>query len=179
MTKKERVPRVKRGTIPEPKQVHPITALKPRGRGDTHIQRRRFVHDAKAVEIIEKRYQAVELRRDGYTIKQIADTMQIGLDQARNLIVEALNFSIEKTNETIEEHRQLQVERLDKLLSQYMPMAAPGVGIPGANLGAAMMVLSVEARRAKLLALDVPETKKHEITAIREYVGIDPDDVVS
>lgn len=126
---------------------------------------------AKNIRMMERRYQVVKMRKEGYTTKEIADTLGINVVTVRDDIVRLLKQTITETAETTEENRQLQIERLDGLLKKYYGMAEMG------SLAAAATVLAIEARRAKLLALDVPETKKLDVTGIREYVGIDPNDV--
>lgn len=126
---------------------------------------------ARNVQIMERRYQVVTLRKQGYTTKEIADTLRTSVETVRADVVALLRQTISETAETTEENRQLQIERLDGLLKKYYPLAEAG------SLAAAAMVLSVEARRSKLLALDLPEVKKLDVTGIREYVGISIEDV--
>jgi hypothetical protein len=140
--------------------------------------------------MIERRYQVVEMRRDGYTILEIAKSLGVTVETIRKDLTQVLNATIEKTAETTEENRQLQIERLDKLLKEYMYLATsrftkvlnPTTGVVEdkfviGSLAAAQMVLGIEMRRAKLLALDVPETRKLEVSGIREYVGVDTEQV--
>lgn len=163
--------------IPKPTQKHPLTVLKPPKLGRSTTARRKRLTDASGIALIEDRYRAVELRRRGHSITEIANLMGKGKETVRKLIVEALKYAMEKTNESTLEARQLQAERLDMLLNQYISAAAPGPGMPG-NLNAAMMVLQVELQRSRLLALNKPEDKSGGIDEIRrEYVGVDVDQV--
>lgn len=129
------------------------------------------ITSTRAIRMIERQYQVLKLRKEGLTIHAIAEQLKINDSAVR----EALKLVLERIStalvETVEESRQLQVERLDALLLRYMPLAESG------NLSAASMVLMIEARRSKLLALDTPETKRIETTGIREYIGVDLDKV--
>lgn len=136
-----------------------------KGRGTGRILR------SHELRLLERRYQVWKLRKDGYTIRDIAATLGCTDDTVRDdIIVIAKRLSSELA-ESVEESRTLQVARLDALLVKYQTLAEAG------NMGAATLVLSIEARRSKLLALDLPENKKLEVTGIREYVGINLDDV--
>lgn len=141
----------------------------------------------RALRIIEQRYQIANLRRDGNTIAEIAKTLNLGIATVRERLVECLNLAIKETNESTDETRQIQLERLDLLIKTYLPLAtethneivldrATGVQMvvqkPPDPVYAALL-LRVEERRSKLLALDLPEQKRVEETAIRVYVGID------
>ena len=127
--------------------------------------------EAKQLALLERRYQVWELRKQGYSIRDIAGAVQVTEETVRNdIIVLAKRLSTE-LSETVEEARSLQITRLDALLKKYQPAAELG------SLSAASMVLQIEARRSKLLALDTPETKKLDVSGIREYVGINLDEV--
>lgn len=125
-------------------------------------------HDLK---ILERRYQVWKLRKEGYTIHEIAESLKTSDSSVRDDIVTIAKRIASELAETVEESRALQVARLDALLVKYQILAE------GGNMGAATLVLSIEQRRSKLLALDLPENKKLEVTGIREYVGINLDDV--
>lgn len=143
-----------------------------------------------AIRVIERRYQVVGLRRDGYSIKEISDTLNISVETARKDLEFLLTHTIKETAETCEENRQIQIERLDLLIKSYTPLATQWhkevrVNKDGSecviecppNPAYATLILNVEQRRAKLLALDVPETKNINHTGIREYVGVNMEEV--
>ncbi len=163
---------------PRVKRQDQITALRARKRaedgvvtGESKITGKGKLLSPKTVRELELDWQIFEMRRDGHTVQEIATYLGIALSTVRDHIIKVLNRTISETAETAEENRQLQIDRLDSILKQYMPMAT------GGSLAAASMVLSVEARRAKLLALDVPEVKRVDVTGIREYVGVDVEKV--
>jgi hypothetical protein len=121
--------------------------------------------------LLERRYQVWKLRKDGHTIREIAQTINVSEPTVRDDIVTIAKRIASELSETVEESRTLQVARLDAMLVKYQALAEAG------NMGAATLVLSIEQRRSKLLALDLPENRKLEVTGIREYVGINLDEV--
>lgn len=126
---------------------------------------------ATELKLLERRYKVWKLRKDGHTIKDIADLLDVGEETVRDDIITIAKRISSELSETVEESRALQVARLDALLKKYQELGEAG------NMGAATLVLNIEMRRSKLLALDLPENKKLEVTGIRQYVGIDIDDV--
>ena len=143
------------------------------------------------VRIVERRFQVVTLRREGYTVQEIADVLGISTTLVRLDIQETLNQTITETAETTEENRQLQIERLDGLIKELIPLTKAqevdevNTSLEGGfitrlippSIPAALAVASIEAQRAKLLALNVPEVKRLEVSGVREYVGVDVDQV--
>ncbi len=127
---------------------------------------------------IERRYRAVELRKQGYLLREIAVELNVDEGTVSADLRAVLLVLIKETEGTTEENRVLAVERLDGMLKAYYPIASEplvtddGQIIP-MNMAAAQLVLQIEARRAKLLALDVPESKVNPQTGVREYVGVD------
>ena len=121
----------------------------------------------RSVNLLERRYRVWVMRKDGYTLQEIAESLGVSVAAARLDLVAIAKRLVGELAETVEENRQLQIARLDALLKKYQPLAEDG------KLAAAGMVLSIETRRSKLLALDTPETKRLEVSGIREYVGVD------
>lgn len=145
---------------------------------------------AKSIKKVELEYKIVCMRRDGYTVQEVADTLRISTSTVRECVKNCLERAITEMNETTEEHRQLQLERLDSLIKANLPYARgfdtevvdPKTGAlkiikTPPNPAYAQLILSAESRRAKLLALDIPETKKLDITGVREYYGVDVEKV--
>jgi uncharacterized protein YerC len=170
------------------KKSKPVVGLRNRAKSGV---RPHGILAPRAVKHIEQRYQIVQLRRDGFTIREIAQTLGIDDSTVCNQLKKALEYAVSQTNETTEESRQLQVERLDLLLKTYKPFATEWHKEervdPASNARViievppdpkyANLILQIEMRRSKLLALDVPETKKLDVTGIREYTGVDMDKV--
>jgi len=149
------------------------------------------VTSVQSVRIIERRYKVMMMRRDGHSIAEIADALNVAESTVRSDEVEVLNRMASEMSETAAENRQLQIQRLDALLKAYMPIARGYTEIvddpaslsgkrekvypPDPVMGA--MVIKIEERRSKLLALDMPEDKGGALTGVREYVGVDMDQV--
>lgn len=141
---------------------------------------------AENVLMLERRYKVLALRRDGYTYPEIANLLEVSLNTVRRDLEAVMGNIASELTETAEEARQLIVERLDKLLKTYMPFATEFhseakvmdngkeviVEVPPDPVYAAL-VLKIEDNRARLLALNMPETKKLEVSGIREYIGVD------
>ncbi len=173
------------------KQMAPKKVLGFRGKKVQQPTGQGKVLSTRSVREIEDRYRIVTMRRDGYLVREIAETLGITEGKVRDQLQKSLELTINTLQETTEENRELAIERLDNLLRTYMPIAkgyvetVPDPDRPGQtkeitirpNLNAAMFIVNLEARRAKLLALDKPETKKLEVTGIREYAGVDMDAV--
>lgn len=127
--------------------------------------------EARNLALLERRYQVWTLRKDGYTYHDIAQTLGISEFVAREDVMTIGKRLTTELSDSVDEDRQLQVDRLNAMLKKFQPQAEAG------NLAAASMVLAIEGRRAKLLALDRPEVKRLDVTGIREYVGVDMDKV--
>jgi hypothetical protein len=107
------------------------------------------------------------------------------MTSVRHDLVDVLTAAVKETAENTEEARQLQVERLDGLLREFYAQSLSteyqdpdgNTKVTPGSMGAAAMVLAIESRRAKLQALDVPETKNVNVTGVREYIGVDMDQI--
>jgi AraC-like DNA-binding protein len=121
--------------------------------------------------LIERRYRVVQMRREGYRIDEIATTLNCDPSTVSRDLREVLQLTVRDMMETTEEARVLELQRLDEIMKRFYPLAAAG------DMGAAAMVLQIGDRRRKLLALDKPEAKGLEQSGIREYVGVDVDQV--
>lgn len=148
-----------------------------------------------SVRIIQRRHAVITMRRAGHLVEEIASTLSIGVITVREDLQAVLAQAVTETSETAEENRQIEVDRLDSLIKTYTPLAhgfeklvedkdnkvrlADGRIVNGEKLvyvppdiQAAQFLLSLSTRRAKLLALDVPEQKASTETGIREYIGV-------
>lgn len=100
--------------------------------------------------ILQRQLQALELRKQGLTYRDIGDKLSISYQQAHNDVNAELKRLAALTLDCAEELRQLELERLDMLIKGLEPMARVG------NPGAVTAYLRVMERRAKLLGLDAP-----------------------
>ena len=145
-------------------KTRPLKGIRQNGRKPSGVGK---ILSPQSVRKIERRFQVVTMRREGYTVEEISNALGCSLGSIRTDIQTVLNNTIAVASETVEESRQLQLERLDGILKFHYPLAKDG------NLASAQVVLQVEARRSKLLALDVPEVRQIQVSGIREYVGVD------
>lgn len=106
--------------------------------------------DEKAISYTDKKRRALELRRDGWGFKAIADA--IGWKShasAYEAVMKALRDTLQ---EPADELRVLEVERLNKLYEFTMQR------IDKDNLWAVDRALNIMERRARLLGLDTEGT---------------------
>ncbi len=97
-----------------------------------------------------RRKEAVDLRIEGKTYREIAQELGVTPTRARQLVAEALAAIEKDTAESAEELRRLELDRLDQLQSGLWEEAAAG------NLKAVGAALKIMERRARLLGLDAP-----------------------
>lgn len=168
-----------------PKKIANLTAIretKPTGTGKMLA--------AKMARRLELEWEVFEMRKQGHSIQEIAITISEDARTIRNCLEAVMTRAARETNESVEEARQLQMERLDSMLVKYMKLAqgyseevevldpttkkmVRKTVVHGPNMGAASLVLAIEARRSKLCALDMPEVKQVNVSGVREYVGVD------
>lgn len=142
---------------------------------------------AAEVAKIEMQYQIVQLRRNGHTHKEIADALGIAPATVGIYLSDILTNTIIKYQESTEEARQMQLEQIDQLTKVYTPLATEVhnetrvdprtkqevvISVPPDPIYANLLI-NLMNRRAKLTALDMPETKKLEVTGMRVYEGVD------
>lgn len=145
------------------------------------------VTSGKLIKRVEQRRTVMLLRRDGWTYDEISTATGLAQFTIHQIVVECLDMNINELKLNTEQEREIQKNRLDALLKTHLPLAIDShkevrtdrltgleviVEVPPDPIHAGV-VLKVEERRAKLLALDTPEVKKLEVTGIREYRGID------
>jgi len=105
----------------------------------------------KKVSGLQREQQALDLRVMGKSYMQIAQILGISKAGAHNATVRAIKKLQTATNEAAEQVRELEVQRLDKMLAIVMAQVEMG------DLGAVDRALKIMARRASLLGLDAPE----------------------
>lgn len=166
----------------KPKQVKTFRKPRPKRARGKHK-----MYDAQAVAVVERRFQIVNMRRDGWTLADIAKELKLSIPTVSKDLKTVVNETLIVSAETADENRQIQIERLDQLIrtyTQYATQSHKEVRIDAATKQEfiaevppdpkyANLILAVEARRAKLLALDIPEVKKMEVSGIRLYEGVD------
>ena len=114
-------------------------------------------------ELVEKETTIIELRHEGYVWREIATMVDMSIAGVVKAYKRAL---MRHPVAAIEEHRELELDRLDNLQRTYWQPAVAG------NLRAADFVLRVIDKRAKLLGLDAPLKVQAEVVT---YDGSDLD----
>ena len=95
---------------------------------------------------VDRQRQALELRAAGHSFESIAQTIGYsGPSGAYKAVVSALDKTLQEPAENL---RQLELERLDAMLTAIWPQALKGY------LGAIDRVLKIIERRSKLLGLE-------------------------
>lgn len=122
--------------------------------------------------MLERRYQVLELRKNGCSFVEIATILGCSRQTAERDMEEVFAQTADTILDSAPVVRATEMERYMALLKRFQPLAEAG------NLAAAGMVLSVSDRIRKLQAADKPEEKhKAEETGVRVYVGINVEDV--
>jgi DNA-binding phage protein len=111
-------------------------------------QRRKRKHPREDVVRADKQTQALALRRQGLSYKEIATAM--GLRQGRSAWLHVHNGMRAMLIEPAEAVRNLERARYDALQAAYWEKALDG------DIGAATLILKVFTRRAALEGLDAP-----------------------
>jgi hypothetical protein len=109
----------------------------------------------KRVAAAERRTQALGLRKQGKTFAEIGQELGYSEQRAHKVVTEELQRLNAERAEQAAEVTRLELERLDALLAGVWQSAKGGDG-PAID-----RVLSIMARRAKLLGLDAPSKVAH------------------
>jgi len=112
--------------------------------------------DKRGIEGRERHTQALELRKAGYSYQAIGEVMGVTAQRIHAMVMRELVDINETLAEARESVRQMELERLDKML------AALDRGICDGQADAITTALRISAQRCKLLGLDAPA--KVEVT---------------
>lgn len=102
--------------------------------------------------------QALQLRQAGASYRAIADKLGVSLGQAHSYVSEALAALAAENRDKTVELRQLELERLDRMMLAIWPLVVRG------DLKSMNTALKIVAQRAKLLGLEAPQ--QHEVTGL-------------
>ena len=105
---------------------------------------------AQRVTAAEKRAMAMKLRESGLTFDRIGEAIGCSTSRAHQYVAEQLEKLAKQSDEATESLRQMELERLDRMLTACWWMAEAG------DLKAIDRVLKLSERRAKLMGLDAP-----------------------
>jgi DNA-binding transcriptional MerR regulator len=145
------------------------------------------------LESVERRHHILGLRRRGMTYSQISETLasaellaSAGLDwepvhvspsSCAQIVKRYLQKLELEESETRDELRTLENERLDELLRTWLPRAR-GTGQTPPDPKAAVIVMRLMERRAKLNGLDAPSKVDVNLTgSIMHELAIDPEEL--
>ena len=117
------------------------------------------------VKAAEKAHKAFEMRKAGATYKQIGAALGFSPQYAYECITKNLGKMRKDMEQTIEDVREMELERLDGLLLGQWPRAK------GGDSQAANTVVRIMERRSKVMGLDAPA----KIDATQTVVWMDPD----
>lgn len=106
------------------------------------------------VQAAERRTQALELRKAGATYVAIGTALGVSEQRAHRIITAELRRLNARRAEAANEVTRMELERLDALMLAVWQRAKKG------ELSAVDRVLSIMARRARLLGLDAPEKRE-------------------
>lgn len=114
---------------------------------------RRGTNDSRKLTAAQKRARVIELRMAGHTWQTIAD--QVGYANKGGAYKAWQQALAEITREPAEELRQLELDRLDRMLASVWP-AAINPANPTVQHKAIDRVLAIEQARNRLLGLAAP-----------------------
>lgn len=112
---------------------------------------------AEQAAILERQLKALELRKRGLSYREIGKKLDVDHTTAYKDVMKELKRLARERDDSLDELRQLELERLDDLITALEPMAR--VGDPTA----VNSYIKVMERRAKYLGLDAPE--KRDLTS--------------
>lgn len=102
-----------------------------------------------------KRATAIELRKSGRTLQEIADSLQCSKSYAYKLISDSLHELAKQSQQATEEYRELESMRLDALWEKAYIKAMDG------DLAAINTCVRISERRSKLYGLDGCQKVEH------------------
>ncbi len=129
---------------------------------------------AKRILAAQRRIQALDLRLQGKTYRQIGEAMDCSEQRAHKLVTCELARLNARRAEQVEELTRLEVERLDALLAAVWDGAMKG------RRTCIDRALAIAQRRAKLLGLDAPSRKQIgnlNGEPFKVYSGFNPEQV--
>jgi transposase-like protein len=109
----------------------------------------------RVVDVVEKRFAAVALRRQGYTYERIAKRIGISHQTAWQLVIKALEERRRELAEAVDDVRDMEIIRLDKMsVILFKRLDDPENDDPERTVNS---LLKIMERRAALLGLDAPK----------------------
>jgi len=125
-------------------------------------------NDEKRYTTLERRQQALELRKNGYDYKTIGKALGVSSKTAFGYVQKCLEEIRANTHEAAEDVLELELKRLDIAQAALMPRVRDG------DPRAIDTLMRVQERRAKYLGLDA--ANKVEITGKGVIINLTPAD---
>jgi predicted transcriptional regulator len=122
---------------------------------------RRGKQAADSVLAREREKVAIELRKSGATYEAIGDQLGVSAQAAHQHVQRALKRIIDETNETADEVRTIELQRLDRALQAIWRRVLQG------DVHAIDRSIRIMERRAKLLGLDAPTKVEAEVGPVQ------------
>lgn len=111
---------------------------------------------AAAIEREARRSQALQYRRAGLSIREIASRLNCNHQTVHNDITHALQAAIDENTHSADKLRALELDRLDRMLLGLAPLIYPAGNAP-VDLKAMDRAIRIVEQRAKLLGLYAPQ----------------------
>lgn len=112
--------------------------------------------------ITEARQRAMELRRDGWSFREIAFILGVTVSTAYAYVQAELSFLRRKTEEDTLAVRDIELQRLDRMYLNLQP------GIEAGDPLAINAALRIADRRSALLGLDAPSKREKEVPVVSD-----------
>lgn len=132
----------------------------------------------KSILQIEGASRALQLRKRGYSMSEIADEMLIPTSTAAKLVKTGLSHIETDLSESAVEARRLELERLDELIKLANSELKYNCEVPSETFKGIETINKLITQKASLLGLNAPS--KLDVStpqSRREYIGIDTDKV--
>jgi hypothetical protein len=121
---------------------------------------------AQYVRGVETELKAMDLRRQGYSYREIGDELGCSHVTARACVIRAFRRAQKASEEMAVEIVSLELERLDEVFKAIYPLAL------NRDLQAVDRVVAVMKRRASLLGLDKPTKTETHVTGEPGSTGV-------
>jgi len=105
----------------------------------------------KKIKAAERRTQALSLRKEGLTYREIADRMGVGLTRARQLVADGFRRLVKRHDEIGKGLLGVQLKRIEDMMESIWPKASEG------HLLAIDRMDKLIARQANLLGQNAPK----------------------
>lgn len=124
---------------------------------------------------LERKRRAYGLKLRGFSYRQIGAELGIDVKDAHTLVKEELFDTTDVLREQVREHRQLELDRLESVISRLWVVAFP-VGEEGkvgeVDHEAVRSLLRAMERKQKLLGLEAPQKHQVDVSHLQSQVGL-------